>query len=85
MSWESAVKQLDPGTNIFKVLVYLSFKGHKLPSEIAGETGIKPGSVRPALRALLDMGLVAQEPGGRYSSHIPFTEVVSYLYSLVLK
>ena len=36
------------------------------PSEVANDTGLKQGTVNPALRGLLDNRLVAQDKEGRY-------------------
>ncbi|MCD6263204.1 helix-turn-helix transcriptional regulator [Candidatus Bathyarchaeota archaeon] len=78
--WDEALRRLSPGKSLFKVLVYLSFKGRSRPAEIAEETGLSPGTVRPALRNLLNMGLVRQEEDGSYISNIHFTEIVSDIY-----
>lgn len=83
--WEEALRQLSPETSIFKILVYLSFKGGGRPTEIAEETRIPPGTVRPVLRSLLDMGLVAQEEYGSYTSNITFTEIISDIYRRLSK
>jgi DNA-binding MarR family transcriptional regulator len=85
VKWDSVIGDLSPSTSQFKVLVYLSFKGSSLPSKVATETGIRAGTVRPALRALLDKGYVRQIEDGSYCSLIPFIEIVSHLYSLVKK
>lgn len=83
--WAEALTQLSPETSIFKILVYLSFKGRGRPSEIAEETQIPPGTVRPALRSLLDMGLVTQEEYGTYISNVTFTEIISDIYRRLSK
>jgi DNA-binding IclR family transcriptional regulator len=75
-----ATRELSVDTSPFKILAYLSFKGASLPSQIAEETGIPPGTVRPALRSLLDKGYVTQQDDGTYRSKIPFTEIISDLY-----
>jgi DNA-binding MarR family transcriptional regulator len=76
-----AVQELSPETSQFKVLTYLSFKGPSLPNEISEDTRITPGTVRPALRNLLEKGYVTQSDDGTYSSAIPFTEFISNLYA----
>ena len=78
---EKAVKELSPGTRIFEVLTYLSFKGASHPGQIAEETGIPDGTVRPALRSLLEKGFVIQLGDGAYRSKIAFTEIISDLYA----
>jgi DNA-binding IclR family transcriptional regulator len=59
----------------------LAFKGPSQPSAISSETGIAPGTVRPALRSLLDRGYVLQQEDGGYRSLVPFTDMVSHLYA----
>ncbi|MCW4050057.1 MAG: helix-turn-helix domain-containing protein [Candidatus Bathyarchaeota archaeon] len=76
------LKEISPKTSQFKVLTFLAFRGATQPSEISGETGIPAGTVRPALRTLLDKGYVEQMDDGAYRSLVPFTEIVSHLYSL---
>jgi DNA-binding MarR family transcriptional regulator len=78
---DKAVDDLNPGTSQFSVLVYLSFRGPSQPIEIADETGIPSGTVRPALRNLLDKGYVTQLDDGSYKSRIVFVDVISHLYS----
>ena len=82
---DEAFRRLSPGRSLFKILVYLSFKGVSRPSEIAEETGLPAGTVRPALRSLLEMGLVAQQEDGSYISNIPFTEIISDIYRRLSK
>lgn len=76
---EKALRELSPDTQIFKVLTHLNFKGASQPNQIADETGIPPGTVRPALRTLLEMGYVKQLEDGSYRSKIAFTAVFSDL------
>ncbi|MBE0633473.1 hypothetical protein E4H04_05100 [Candidatus Bathyarchaeota archaeon] len=83
--WEKVLGDISPSTSQFKVLVYLSFKGATQPTDISNETGIPAGTVRPALRTLLDKGYVQQKEDSSYMSLIPFTEIVSHLYSAVKK
>jgi DNA-binding MarR family transcriptional regulator len=83
--WDNIVGDLSPSTSQFKTLVYLSFKGASQPSEVSTETGIKAGTVRPALRTLLDKGYVNQNKDESYYSIVPFTEIVSHFYSIVSK
>ncbi len=83
--WEKVLGDVSPTTSQFKVLVYLSFKGATQPTDISTETGIPAGTVRPALRTLLDKGYVQQREDGSYKSLVPFTEIVSHLYSVVKK
>lgn len=78
---EKALGELSPSTSIFKVLTYLSFKGASLPSQVSEETGIPPGTVRPALRALLEKGYVVQKEGGAYTAKIAFTDIIADLYT----
>ena len=52
--WEQALEDVSPKTSQFKVLVYLSFRGASQPTDISDQTGIPAGTVRPALRTLLD-------------------------------
>jgi DNA-binding IclR family transcriptional regulator len=83
--WEKALEDVSPTTSQFKVLVYLSFKGATHPTDISEQTGIPAGTVRPALRTLLDKGYVKQNTDSSYYSLVPFTEIVSHLYSVVKK
>lgn len=83
--WEKALEDVSPTTSQFKVLVYLSFKGATQPTDISEQTGIPAGTVRPALRTLLDKGYVKQNTDSSYYSLVPFTEIVSHLYSVVKK
>lgn len=83
---EQATKQLKPETNLFKVFVYLAFSKKPCRStEISKGTGIPSGTIRPALRSLLKMGLVDQEPDGSYKSKIPFTEIISNVFQRLPK
>jgi len=77
---EKAIRELSADTSTFKVLTHLSFRGPSLPGLIAEETGIPPGTVRPALRTLLGKGFVVQQDDGTYKSKIAFTEIISDLY-----
>jgi DNA-binding IclR family transcriptional regulator len=83
--WEKVLGDISPSTSQFKVLVYLSFKGATQPTDISNETGIPAGTVRPALRTLLEKGYVQQKEDSSYMSLVPFTEIVSHLYSVVKK
>jgi len=78
---DRALGELSPSTSIFKVLTYLSFRGASQPNQVAEGTGIPPGTVRPALRTLLDRGYVAQEEDGAYRSNISFTDIISDIYA----
>lgn len=78
---EKATQELKPDTAQFKVLAYLAFRGPSPPSAISSETGIAPGTVRPALRSLLDKKYVKQQEDGTYRSSIPFTDFVSYVFA----
>ena len=82
---EKALKDLSPKSSLFKVLIYLAFKGPASPSTISEETGISPGTVRPALRALLAKKYVTQERDRSYKSKIAFTEILSNLYANCLR
>ena len=83
--WEKALKEISPKSSKFKVLIYLAFEGPASPTQIAEETGISPGTVRPALRALLSKKFVTQERDRSYKSKIPFTEIVSDLFTNVIR
>lgn len=78
---DKATQELKPDTAQFKVLAFLAFRGACLPGAISEETGIAPGTVRPALRSLLDKKYVRQQEDGTYRSAIPFTDFVSYIFS----
>lgn len=78
---EKATQELKPDTAQFKVLAFLAFRGACLPGAISEDTGIAPGTVRPALRSLLDKGYVRQQEDGTYRSAIPFTDFVSYVFA----
>jgi DNA-binding MarR family transcriptional regulator len=78
---EKATQELKPDTAQFKVLAFLAFRGASQPSAISEETGIAPGTVRPALRSLLDKGYVKQQDDGTYRSGVPFTDFVSYMFA----
>ncbi len=75
------MNDLSPSTSQFKVLTYLAFKGPSSPSQVAEETGISPGTVRPALRALLSKRFVIQLRDGSYQSKIAFTDIISDIYT----
>ncbi len=76
-----ALQELNPVTAQFKVLTFLAFRGPCSPSSISEESGMPPGTVRPALRGLLDKGFVKQLEDGNYKSLVPFTEIISNLYA----
>ncbi len=78
---EKAINELSPTTSRFKVLVYLSFKGPTLPGQIAEETGIPSGTVRPALRHLLGKRYLTQQRDGSYRSKISFTDIISHIFN----
>ncbi len=80
VKWSEVLKNVSPKTSQFKVLTYLAFKGASQPAEISTDTGIPAGTVRPALRTLLDKGYAEQHENGGYSSLVPFTDIVSHLY-----
>ena len=82
VKWSEVLKNVSPKTSQFKVLTYLAFKGASQPAEISTDTGIPAGTVRPALRTLLDKGYALQHENGSYSSLVPFTDIVSHLYSV---
>ncbi|MBS7637744.1 winged helix-turn-helix transcriptional regulator [Candidatus Bathyarchaeota archaeon] len=77
---DRVARELSFDTSPFKILTYLSFRGASLPSQIAEETGIPPGTVRPALRSLLEKGFVIQQDDGAYRSKVAFTDIISDLY-----
>jgi DNA-binding IclR family transcriptional regulator len=80
-NWDRVLKDVSPTTSQFKVLVYLAFRGPSQPNDISGETEIPAGTVRPALRTLLDKGYVRQQDDGSYRSLVSFTDIVSHLYA----
>ena len=82
---EEVVENMKPSTSQFNVLVYLAFKGPSLPVEISDEIGIPPGTVRPALRSLLEKEYITQLEDGSYKSKVPFTEIIANLYSFLKK
>lgn len=82
---EKALKDLSPKSSQFKVLLYLAFKGSVSPSTIAEETGISPGTVRPALRTLLSKKYVTQERDRSYKSKIAFTDIISDIYASYIR
>ena len=82
VKWSEVLKNVSPKTSQFKVLTYLAFKGPSQPAEISTDTRIPAGTVRPALRTLLDKGYAEQHENGSYSSLVPFTDIVSHLYSV---
>jgi DNA-binding MarR family transcriptional regulator len=82
VKWSEVLKNVSPKTSQFKVLTYLAFKGASQPAKISTDTGIPAGTVRPALRTLLDKGYAEQHENGDYSSLVPFTDIVSHLYSV---
>jgi DNA-binding IclR family transcriptional regulator len=81
VKWEEVLEDLSPRTSQFKVLTYLAFRGTSQPSEISEQTGIPAGTVRPALRTLLEKGYVSQVEGGAYRTDVAFTDIISHLYS----
>ena len=80
---EKVIQDISPKTSQFKVLTYLAFKGPSQPNIISDDTDIPAGTVRPSLRTLLDKGYVSQLEDGSYKSKVPFTEIISHLYSLI--
>lgn len=82
VKWTDVLENVGPKTSQFKVLTYLAFKGATQPADISVDTGIPAGTVRPALRTLLDKGYASQIEGGSYKSLVPFTDIVSHLYSV---
>jgi DNA-binding MarR family transcriptional regulator len=79
---DQVLKEVSPSTVQFKVLTYLAFRGPSSPVAVSEETGMSSGSVRPALRTLLDKRYVEQLGDGSYRSLVPFTDIVSHLYSV---
>ncbi len=82
VDWNEVIKNVSPKTSQFKVLTYLAFEGASQPADISTDTEIPAGTVRPALRTLLDKGYAVQNEDGSYNSLIHFTEIVSHLYSV---
>jgi DNA-binding IclR family transcriptional regulator len=66
---EKALKELDPGTLAFKVLVYLTFKDHPMkPIDISRGLGENSSSVRARLAELKQAGLVENTSEGYVAS-----------------
>ena len=82
VKWSEVLENVSSKTSQFKVLTYVAFKGASRPAELSTDTGIPAGTVRRALRTLLDKGYVVQHARARggYSSLVPFTDIVSHLY-----
>ena len=85
VKWEEVLENVSPKTSQFKILTYLAFKGPSQPAVISADIGIPAGTVRPALRTLLDKGYAEQKDDGSYISLIPFTEIISHLYLVTKK
>lgn len=85
VKWEEVLENVSPKTSQFKVITYLAFKGATQPADISTDTGIPAGTVRPALRMLLDKGYAVQTEDGSYKSLVAFTDIVSHLYSVTKK
>ena len=85
VEWTDVLENVSPKTSQFKVLTFLAFKGATQPADISTDTDIPAGTVRPALRTLLDKGYAVQNEDGSYKSLVPFTEIVSHLYSVSKK
>jgi DNA-binding IclR family transcriptional regulator len=85
VKWTDILENVSPKTSQFKLLTYLAFKGTAQPADISSDTGIPAGTVRPALRTLLDKGYAFQNPDGSYKSLVSFVDIVSHLYSVVKK
>ncbi len=85
VKWTDVLENVSPKTSQFKVLTYLAFKGPAQPANISSDIGIPAGTVRPALRTLLDKGYAVQSDDGSYKSLVPFTDIVSHLYSVTKK
>lgn len=81
INWKDVLENVSPKTSQFKVLVFLAFRGPNSPNEISLETGLPPGTVRPALRTLLGKGYVEQQEDTKYKSMVPFTQIISHLYT----
>lgn len=84
---DKALKELPPTTSLFKIFLYLSYRGAMTPSQIANETGISPGTVRPALRSLLKRGYVNQREDGSYEAveRLTLVDILSHIYSRIVK
>jgi DNA-binding IclR family transcriptional regulator len=85
VQWEEVLENVSPKTSQFKVLTYLAFKGATQPAEISTDTDIPAGTVRPALRTLLEKGYAVQNEDGTYKSLVAFVDIVSHLYSVSKK
>ena len=79
---ERLVEDISPTTSIFRIFIYLAFKGATKPIEIVEETDIPAGTVYPALRELLENGFITQLDSGAYQSNIDFTYLLSELFSI---
>ena len=82
VTWTDVLENVSPKTSQFKVLTYLAFRGESQPADISSNIGIPAGTVRPALRTLLYKGYAVQGENGSYKSLVPFTDIVSHLYSM---
>ena len=85
VEWTDVLENVSPKTSQFKVLTYLAFKGPAQPADISTETDMPPGTVRPALRTLLDKGYTVQQDDGTYKSLVSLVDIVSHLYSVAKK
>jgi DNA-binding MarR family transcriptional regulator len=83
--WEEVLEELNPTTSQFKILIHLAFKGPNLPNQIAEETGISPGTVRPSLRALLSKKYVTQGKDRSYRSKVAFADIISDIYANTIR
>jgi len=63
------------------ILGWLAPLKARKPSIISDEIDVPAGTVRPALRSLLEKGYVRQQEDGTYRSMITFTDIISHLYS----
>lgn len=84
---DKALEELSPTTSLFKIFLHLSYRGAMTPSQIAEETGISPGTVRPALRTLLKRGYVNQREDGSYEAveDLTLVDIFSHIYAKLVK
>lgn len=69
---------LSPESSHFKIMIYLSLVGKICEAkEIIDGTGLKEGTVYPALRRLLKIRLIEQPLEGKYRSLIPFSDIIA--------
>ena len=77
---ESKLREIDPSTSAFKILVFLTFKDHPMkPIDIAKGLGENGSTVRARLAELNKTGLVDNTNDG-YVSLITTYDILMKLY-----